>query len=99
MTRIDQRLQTVRLSRSAGVGRSLHRDPAGLDRPSPFLNFGLDEFLQIFRRAALARDEIGADLLHPRLHGGGGDGWGRGGMELCCGCPGGSLWAEGGKTE
>src|SRR5262245_64493750 len=66
MTRIDQRLQTVRLSRSAGVGRSLHRDPAGLDRPSPFLNFGLDEFLQIFRRAALARDEIGADLLHPR---------------------------------
>ena len=57
-----------------GVGRLLHRDPAGLDRSGPFLNFGLDEFLQIFRRAALARDEIGADLLHPRLHGGGVDG-------------------------
>src|SRR5262249_3393715 len=41
-----------------GVGRLLHRDPAGLDRPSPFFNFGLDELLQIIGRAALARDEI-----------------------------------------
>src|SRR5215813_9050149 len=65
-----------------GVGRLLHRDPAGLDRSGPFFNFGLDEFLQIFRRAALARDEIGADLLHPRLYGGGVDGRERGGMKL-----------------
>src|SRR5262245_34783959 len=38
MTRIDQRLQMVRLSRSAVVDRLLHRDPAGLDRPGPLIS-------------------------------------------------------------
>ena len=42
----------------------------GLDRPGPFLDLALDEFLQVFRRAPLGRDHVGADLLQPRLHGG-----------------------------
>src|SRR5262249_53788840 len=47
-----------RLTLADGSGcygrRSIHRDSAGLDRPGPFFNLGLDESLQIFRPAALA---------------------------------------------
>ena len=60
---IDQRLDKFGCRDRRAVGRSIHRDAASLDRPGPFLNLCLDEFLQIFRRAALARDEIGADLV------------------------------------
>src|SRR5262249_60048150 len=86
----------VRLLRSTVIGYSIHRGAAGLDRPGPFFNFGLDESSQIFRRAALARHEIGADLLHARLHGGGVGGRERGGLKLVDNRRGWSLWREGG---
>ena len=64
------------------VDRSIHRDAAGLNRPGPFLDLGLDKSLQVIRGAALARDEVGADVLHSPLHGGGVDGGEDRGMEL-----------------
>ena len=36
------------------ISPSIHRHPAYLDRPGPFLDFARDEFLQIFRRTTLA---------------------------------------------
>src|SRR5262249_59440972 len=97
MTMIDQRLDKFGCRDWRAVGRSIHRNPASLDRPGPFFNLGLDEFLQIIGRAALVRDEVGADLPHPRLHGGGGDGRERGGMKLVDDCRGRSFWGGGGK--
>src|SRR5712671_782289 len=41
---------------------------ASLDGASPFLDFPLDEFLQIFRRAPVGRHEFGTDLLQFSSH-------------------------------
>src|SRR5262249_60276609 len=65
--------------------------------PGPFLSSALRQSWWLLGRAALARPEIGADLLHTRLPGGGIDGRERGGMKLGDNRRGCSLGQEGGK--
>src|SRR4051812_30965040 len=45
------------------AGRSIHRQATRLDRYSPFLDFALDEFLQVLRRSALGFDHGCPDVL------------------------------------
>src|SRR5262249_61343601 len=60
----------------------IHGNAACLDRSGPFLDFALDEFLQIVRRSARLGGKVGADLAHAQLHRRRIDGRERGRMQL-----------------
>src|SRR5580704_5297048 len=60
----------IRRNRSVQPCRplSIHTQPGCLDRPGPFLDLAHDELSQVFRRAALRRHHLDAELLEPGLH-------------------------------